>query len=121
MTKAWTLLQQQLTQSWQQTDTQERWLSTALKQATNVLPHAAWIIHHPSSWSPDENNFSQQVEQQTGYTPTFKAEENLNAGVRISYESAYVDASLDGLLFDRSRIESMLLAIVHQQHNGVSS
>ncbi len=121
LTKAWTLLQQQLTQSWQHAETQEQWLTMALNQATKVLPHAAWVIHHSPSWSPKENNFAQQVEQQTRYTPVFRTDENINAGLRISYESACVDATLDGLLHDRSRIESMLLINIHQQNNGISS
>lgn len=118
--KAWILLENQLIQSWSQTRAQNQWLEMTLNQAANMLPHGNWTIYHPTTWTTAQSNFDQQIEQHISHKPVFKSDSAIKVGIRICHDSACVDATLEGLLHDRSRIESMLLAVIHQLRNGES-
>jgi hypothetical protein len=115
--KLWDLLEQELTERWQDTNQQKQWVELVLVQATAILPPASWTIYHPLSWDSKQNNFAQQVEKRIGYKPEFESDPTINAGIRICLQSTCVDASVKGLLHDRSRIESRLLAAIHQLQN----
>ncbi|MGK7909347.1 MAG: hypothetical protein AB4040_19225 [Synechococcus sp.] len=113
--RAWDLLKVKLIERWQNKEYRQRWVQKHLVEALRLLIGPEWLVEHPHSWTVDEQqHFIHQVRDKCEVVVNFSASPDIVAGVRICANGATIDGTLQGLLADRSRIESELLAQYHQ-------
>ncbi len=110
---AWPLLRERLLARWQVPGQRQRWADSYLRQAVELLPPARWMVRHAPEWREKERReIAEQLAERLGHRPRFQSEGGLEAGLVVESGGAVLDASLQGLLRDRARLESRLLALV---------
>lgn len=118
--RAWQPLQELLQQRWQEQSSRQLWIDHLLVQAAAALVDNNWQIEHPRDWPVDERDALQaRLVELHGYAPILKDEPSISAGLRICAGETCVDGSIAGLLRDRSRIESVLLARLNECRNAL--
>jgi hypothetical protein len=111
LASAWQPLRKALLARWSQEMARRQWIDSLVGQACTVLVTPEWQIEHPLDWpEPERARLEARLAGQLGRHPEFIPRETIAAGLRISANGTCVDATLDGLLRDQARIESMLLA-----------
>lgn len=109
--KAWDMLAEKLQQRWRDSKQRRLWVQSVIETALNVLPEKRWQVVHPAGWSKaEQNELRKTIINTNGREVTFTIDKDIHAGIRISADAALVDGTLPGLLADRSRIESEILA-----------
>jgi hypothetical protein len=109
--RAWALLRTALLERWEDPAARRLWIEAALKRAGLVLQPDHWTIAHPAAWATGERSqIHAWLHDRAGVSATFEADETLRAGLCVRRDQACFDASLDGLLAARHRIEAQLLA-----------
>ncbi|EXJ14132.1 hypothetical protein [Imhoffiella purpurea] len=110
---AWPRLRSALESCWEDPGRRQRWTRSAAAQARAVMPLGTWRVRHPPDWAAGERRaMSEWILGQGLALPQFLADGVLRAGLLIQCGDALLDASLDGLLRDRRRIEARLLALL---------
>ena len=113
--RAWQPLQAALQQRWQNRETRQQWVDQLLTQAARVLVDTNWQIEHPQAWTAAERGaVEDRLVELHGYAPVFTATSSIRAGLRITAGETRVDGTIAGLLQDRPRIESILLAYLEE-------
>ena len=108
--RAWQPLQETLQRRWQDRATRRQWIDQLLSQAARLLMDTNWQIEHPEDWPTGERvDVEARMVELHGYVPVFVAQPAIRAGLRISAGDTQIDGTIDGLLHDRSHIESILL------------
>lgn len=112
LNQAWEMLKDKLITRWQNKEQRQRWVQKILVVAFQVLPSQDWLVEHPDCWSEEEkhNLINQAQQKSSGIGVNFAVSSDIVAGIRICAHGATVDGSLQGLLANRSRIESEFLA-----------
>lgn len=106
-------LRRTLEARWQNPETRRHWIWFALAQAARSLPAAVWTIRHPPDWDARERaEVEARISAASGHVPRWLADDRLRAGLTIESRGALLEASLDGLLGDRSRLDARLLALI---------
>ena len=109
--RAWAQLSNALQRRWRQADSRRIWIEAALKRAGLVLQADHWTIAHPPDWSAEERSRTHDwLRDRADVSTTFEPETSIGAGLRVRRDQACFDATLDGLLAARHRIEAQLLA-----------
>lgn len=119
---AWPRLREALVARWADPRSRRIWADQAVAQARQRLPGGLWTLRHPPDWSAEEwAPLEAQLTNALDCAPHFRADGALTAGLVIEADGAVLDASLDGLLRDRRRIEARLLALLarHSTHARV--
>ena len=117
--QAWAQLHTALLERWNTPDTRQIWIEAALKRAGLVLHPDHWTIGHPSDWSSQERTRTHDwLHDRAGVSATFEAEDAIRAGLCIRRDQACFDATLDGLLTARHRIEAQLLAELSNEESA---
>lgn len=122
--KAWEQLTAKLKQRWKDKNHRGIWLKSIIDVAIKTLPASEWVVEHAENWPEEEHKqLVKDVEELTQKQITFQESSQIEAGIRISGTGAVVDGTLEGLLNDRVRIESEILAqcthcIVHGTANA---
>lgn len=111
--RAWQLLEGALEDRWADPRGREEWVRGALEQAERFLPPGTWTLEHPEGLDPETLPEALAVPERI--TLETRADPGLAAGIRIRCGAAEVDASPSGLLADRERIRSRLLAAIEEQ------
>lgn len=105
-------LQAALLQRWQQPASRQQWCEALVSAAATTLDGRVWTIEHPADWPMSEHDaLLARVESLCGKTPRLQANADISAGLRICAGSTCMDATIDGLLRDRKRIDAELLAL----------
>ena len=108
----WPALHAALKQRWVQPATRETWLNSAFERALQILPRGDWVVRHAPDWPRAERDrLLTALAEQVGVAPSSSADTGISAGVVITCVGALFDASLDGMLRDRHRIEARALAL----------
>ena len=108
--QAWPRLVQALRVCWETPAGRERWVRHHLSIAVRALPATGWEIQHPQNWpAPERQQASQWLQTRGIADARFEADPRLLAGIRVACGLNVLDASLDGLLTDRTQIEGRLL------------
>jgi len=116
---AWPLLREAMLDLWSNTETRTRWLDAAVAAATQRLRHDGWRIEHPHDFIKDDaSTVLHQCKQGIDSKPKLAAVEDLEAGVRIISSGTVVDATLDGLLSQKTAIEAVMLDRIKQGADG---
>ena len=105
-------LQAALLQRWQQPASRQQWCEALVNAAATTLDGKAWTVEHPADWPMSEHDaLLQHITSLCGKTPRLQAKADISAGLRICAEGTCMDATIDGLLHDRERIDAELLAL----------
>ncbi|MGZ8272631.1 MAG: hypothetical protein ACXW2G_04485 [Burkholderiaceae bacterium] len=110
LSRAWTALREALTKRWYDPTARRAWVEAHLARATECLAHdAEWKIRHHAAWRDDERRTAAELLRTRGIRAMFEHDAALVAGFVVTCGHNVLDASLDGLLADRSGIEGRLL------------
>lgn len=118
---SWDLLTSKLVQRWQNAKQRQLWVQAIADVAIVSLPASNWQVAYGGEWSKaDEKYFLAYISSQSNKTVSIQAGSDIDVGIRIEGGGAVVDGTLQGLLSDRVRIESEILAqctncIVHSR------
>jgi restriction endonuclease len=119
----WQPLQEELQLRWQQPEARHEWVEAVVAKALASLRASAWQVEHPPQWPQPERDTLRRELQETELS--FVPCSDVRAGLRICAGGACVDGSVQGLLRDRTRIESLLLARLNRQcetqHSGAQA
>jgi len=108
---AWQPLRKALQGRWSQVTARRHWIDFLVLRARTLLVATDWQIEHPLDWPAQERaSLEERLNGQLGRLPEFIPREQISAGLRICADGTCVDGTLDGLLRDQARIESLLLA-----------
>lgn len=107
-------LSEALQRRWVDPQARRWWIKGTLTQACAALPATPWHIEHPADLDTTElNAWIDEITTCSGQAPIMAADPSIAAGLRICYEGACVDATVDGLLADREWVASHLLALIN--------
>jgi F0F1-type ATP synthase membrane subunit b/b' len=108
---AWQPLRKALQGRWSQKTARRQWIDFLVQRARTLLVASDWQIEHPLDWPVQERtSLEERLNGQLGRLPEFIPREQISAGLRICADGTCVDGTLEGLLRDQARIESLLLA-----------
>lgn len=114
--QAWPRVAQALLELWQEPAGRAAWVAHQLAVALKAMPAKAWVIRHPEHWPAAEREQAHQWLQAHGIEDArFECDAALSAGIRVVCGLNVLDASLDGLLADRTQIEGRLLYYLEQE------
>jgi len=115
LARAWAPLGERLLQRWERQDSRMLWIDNLVEQALSMLLDRHWTIVHPADWPEQEcEALGKRLEKDLGVPPVFVAQTQLAAGLRICAGPTCIDATHEGLLRARTRIESMMLATLNE-------
>ena len=110
---AWPRMRRVLMDRWQDPAGRRAWVDAVLAQANQLIPAGVWILHHaPAGPASEWQALARQLTTSLEAEPRLVADGALIAGITVEYTGAVLDGSLEGLLKDRTRIESRLLALL---------
>jgi hypothetical protein len=108
----WPALRAALLARWQEPGQRQDWVLGALECAVELLPRGDWLVRHAPDLSEDELvRWFQVTSERIGQAPRFLTDPSIGAGLIIACHGAVLDASLEGLLADRHRLEARALAL----------
>ncbi len=88
-------------------------MARSLRDAARALPAGPWTVRHAAGWpTAEQQTVRDALGRELGVEPHLRTEPDIAAGLVIDSGGAVLDASLDGLLADRPRLEARLLAIL---------
>jgi hypothetical protein len=112
---AWPGLREALLQRWQAPEGRWAWVLRAVEEAQRSLPSQQWLIQHPPHLGTDEQaRLRVALAPGLAEPPRFGLDATLEAGLLIRSGNAVLDATLDGLLADRRRLEARLLGLLQR-------
>lgn len=108
--RAWQELEGMLGALWQAHECRAEWIRSLFEQALERLPAGHWHIEHPLPFPEEiDSDWQRRLRQHCGQEPEWIARADISAGLRIRVGGVHLDATLDGLLADRSQLEARLL------------
>ena len=108
----WEQLPEVLVERWNNPQTRRRWWTSALEEAGQRLLESSLLVEHAAGLSTAE--LTEMRALCPGRELSFTEIEALPAGLRVRGAGASLDATIDSLLADQPRIESLLLAAYHE-------
>lgn len=122
---SWGLLTTKLTQRWENPQQRQLWVQSIADVALATLPADEWQISYGGEWKkPEQKQLLEYIAARADRKVTIKTGSDIEAGIRFEGGGAVVDGTLQGLLSDRVRIESEILAqctncIVHSRASDI--
>jgi len=111
LNQAWSRLADQLQARWREQKQRKSWVQNIVQTALKVLPGKTWQVDCPADWPKAEQDELLNAVNKTGKREvSISGVKDIVAGIRISADAALVDGTLEGLMADRGRIESEMLA-----------
>lgn len=112
---AWPILIDALKALWNNPVSRHKWLVAAIERASSTFLKDDWCIEHPVSFSDEEQKrLKHDCAIMDGKTAALTACDDIEAGIRIVVDGTVIDATLHGLLQQRTAIEAMLISRVKQ-------
>jgi hypothetical protein len=114
---AWLDLRARLIARWTAAPTRARWIDAHLRRALQAVPPTAgWRIEHHPLWGAAERAREHERLREGGVTEVrFVEATDIAAGFRIVGGHNVLDATIDGLLADRTQLEGRLLQHLQQE------
>ena len=107
---AWQELEAMLAALWQAHECRGEWIRSLFEQALERLPAGQWRIEHPVPFPEEiDSDWQARLREHSGAEPEWIARAEIRAGLRIRVGGVHLDATLDGLLADRTQLEARLL------------
>ena len=112
---AWPLLREAMLVLWKDPDSRRNWLEAAIASASSSLKQQDWHIEHPQDLSEADVKWIKHTHiHGKGREGKLVASADIDAGIRIILNGTVVDATLDGLLKQKTAIEAILIARIKQ-------
>lgn len=112
---AWPLLRDAMLTLWEDPDSRRKWLEAAVSSASSSLREHDWHIEHPPDLSKEEKtDINHALVHGRHRAPGLTASEDIEAGIRIVAQGTVIDATLDGLLKQKTGIEAAMIARIKQ-------
>ena len=121
---SWEILTSKLVERWQNAGQRQSWVKAIADIAIASLPSSEWCVSCGGDFSKSEHKqLREYITAKSETKVEIKTVPDIRAGIRIEAGGAVVDGTLQGLLSDRVRIESEILAqctncIVHSRVSG---
>jgi len=118
---AWHDLRARLIARWHAESTRAQWIESYLQRAVQAVPTGThgWRIEYHPSWSEPERTHQLQRLHTEGVGPViFEEDPGIAAGFRIVGGHNVLDATLDGMLADRTQLEGQLLHHLNEEEHG---
>jgi hypothetical protein len=112
--RAWPLLREAMQALWGRADTRRKWLDAVITSSTARLRHSELRIEHPGDLNAQELGWVKRQFENSGKQAELLVCQDIEAGVRIVANGTVIDATLDGLLKQKTTIEAMLIARIKQ-------
>ncbi len=114
---AWRDLRTRLIARWAASPTRTEWIEAHSQRGLRAVPPATgWRIEYQPLWDEDERKRQRERLQAGGVSEiSFVEAADIAAGFRIVGGHNVLDATLEGLLADRSQLEGRLLHHLEQQ------
>lgn len=105
---------------WADPDIRVQWCRNAVEMAAARLPDARrFDVLHPPGWPEDAAGAVRAALEDAGRElAAMTPDQTLEAGLRLETPDACLDASLAGLMHDRSEIAGAYLAALGREHEG---
>ena len=117
--KAWPVLREALLALWRDPESRQTWIEAAIDSAASNLLEADWRLEYPLDFTAQDAELMQQtLGDRLEKTAELTASGEIEAGIRIISHGTVVDATIDGLLQQKQRIEATLISGIKQ--NGFS-
>jgi F0F1-type ATP synthase delta subunit len=112
---AWPLLRQAMLALWDDPVSRHKWLDAAIAKATAGLREHDWRIEHPPGLSDEDiKKINLTLSHGNGKGAELLACDDIEAGVRIIARGTVIDATLKGLLQQKTAIEARMIARIRQ-------
>lgn len=116
---AWPLLREALRTLWSDPASRTKWIDTAIASASSTFLQQNWCIQHPLSLNDEEKkHLKYDCTDIDISTPELAVSEDIEAGIRIIAGATVFDATLEGLLQQRTTIEAILISRIKQETTG---
>ena len=108
---AWPTLRSLLQERWSAPGSRRRWITAHLGRAISAMPASVrWRIEHAPAWTAEDGAVAATLLGAAGVADfELLMDARIDAGLRVTAGRNVVDATLEGLLADRARIEGRLL------------
>ena len=116
---AWRELRARLVAQWDAAPTRAQWIAAYLQRALRSVPCAAggWrIVTHPAWTAAERSHWVEQLRIDGVAPVVFETSDAISAGFRVVSGNNVLDATVEGLLADRSQLEGRLLHHLQQEH-----
>ncbi|WP_455366238.1 hypothetical protein [Kaarinaea lacus] len=111
LNQAWNILADKLQERWQDSQLRQLWVQNIILTSLKMLPGENWQVACPADWPRiEQDEFIKAVSGSGKRQISFNSSADIVAGIRVSADAAMVDGTLQGLMADRGRIESDMLA-----------
>lgn len=123
LASGWTELRRALQGRWDDPGSRRHWIDAHLARAQKVLLDRAgpvdgiepWLLRGPAGWAAGEHErVAAALREQGAPAVQFVPDEQLGAGFRVQAGHNALDATLDGLLADRSAVQGRLLQLIEE-------
>jgi hypothetical protein len=112
---AWPLLREAMLALWDEPVSRHKWLDAAIKSASAGLREHDWRIEHPPGLSGEDiKTINLAFSHEKGNGPELSACDDIEAGIRIIAGGTVIDATLNGLLQQKTAIEARMIARIRQ-------
>jgi hypothetical protein len=109
----WQRLHDELLRRWREPAARKAWVANVAADAARLLPRAEWRITHAPDWPAAERDaVAAELTQGLAIVPSFTADPNVAAGLKIAALGNVIDGTIKGLLADRAEIGARLLHLV---------
>jgi hypothetical protein len=117
---AWRDLRARLVARWTAAPTRTQWIDAHLQRALQAVPPTSgWRIEYQALWTESERMREQERLRAGGVTEVrFVEAPDITSGFRIVGGHNVLDATLDGLLADRTQLEGRLLQHLQQEERA---
>ena len=116
---AWPLLREAILALWNEPVSRRKWLDAAIASAATGLREHDWRVEHPPGLGAEDiKRIKQAFSHAKDKGPELSARDDIEAGIRIIAGGTVVDATLEGLLQQKTAIEARIIARIRQ---GMSS
>jgi len=112
---AWPLLREAMLVLWKDPDSRRNWLESAIASASSSLKQQDWHIEHPQDMDEADVKWIKHTHiHGKDRGGKLIASADIDAGIRIILNGTVIDATLDGLLKQKTAIEAILIARIKQ-------
>jgi hypothetical protein len=116
---AWPILREALAALWRDPASRTRWMDNAISCASSIFLQQNWCIEHPVDLNDEEKkHLKYDCTDIDISTPELAVSEDIEAGIRIIAGATVFDATLEGLLKQRTAIEAILISRIKQETPG---
>ena len=123
LASGWAELRQALQARWDDAASRRPWIDAHLARAQQVLvdrgapaDDAPWVLRGPAAWpAAERDRVAAALRAQGAPAVRFEPDPLLAAGFRVQAGHNALDATLDGLLADRSAVQGRLLQLIEER------